>query len=88
MRRDIRFALAVLGLCALWHASASACPGCKEALFDPQELPQRLGAARGYAASIALLLLMPVGLIGGIAALVWRARPHRSASTGERRRRN
>ncbi len=45
---------------------AHACPGCKEALFDPQQLPQRLRAAQGYAWSIAALLLVPAAMIGGL----------------------
>lgn len=52
--------------------SAWACPGCKESLFDPAELPQRLSAAKGYALSIALLLGTPVALIGGVTALILR----------------
>lgn len=79
MRRKGWWALALIGLCGLWSAAAHACPGCKDALVEPTELPQRLGAARGYAASIALLLLMPAGLVGGIAALIWRSqRPPRA----------
>ena len=49
------------------------CPGCKEALFDPGQLPQRLSTARGYALSIAVMLAVPVGLLGGITAVVVRA---------------
>lgn len=45
---------------------AEACPGCKEALFDPAQLPQRLRTARGYAWSIAALLGVPLTLIGGL----------------------
>jgi hypothetical protein len=50
-----------------------ACPGCKEALFDPGELQQKLSTAKGYAMSIGLLLAMPIGLIGGLTLLILRA---------------
>ncbi len=50
-----------------------ACPACKEALFDPGQLQQKLSAAKGYALSIGLMLAMPVGLIGGITTLILRA---------------
>jgi len=50
-----------------------ACPGCKEALFDPGQLPQKLATAKGYAVSIGLMLAVPATLIGGITALVIRS---------------
>ena len=55
-----------------------ACPGCKEALFDPSQLHQRLSTAKGYAFSIGLMLLMPVGLIGALTALIVRAQRRKS----------
>ena len=60
----------------LYHLAvpvAEACPGCKEALFDPGELPQRLAAAKGYAASIGLMLVVPLGLVGGLTAVIVRS---------------
>lgn len=54
---------------------AEACPGCKEALFDPAQLPQRLRTAQGYAWSIAALLGVPLTLIGGLT--VWVVRHQR-----------
>ena len=66
----VLLALAVL-LCM--PATAMACPGCKEALFDPGQLSQKLSMAKGYALSIGLLLMVPATLIGGITALVIRA---------------
>ena len=50
-----------------------ACPLCKEALFEPGNLTQRLGTASGYAWSIALLLTIPTLLVGGIITLIVRA---------------
>ncbi len=47
-------------------AAASACPLCKEALFEPGQLKQRLATAHGYALSIGILLAMPATLIGAI----------------------
>ena len=62
----------LLGL--LWlPAIADACPGCKEALFDPGQLAQKLSTSKGYALSIGLLLTTPLLLVGTIAALVVRA---------------
>ena len=58
---------------------AWACPFCKEALFDPGQLQQKLSTARGYAMSIALFLSVPAVLVGGVAALIVRAfRRHKS----------
>ena len=60
-------------------AVAWACPFCKEALFDPGQLQQKLSTARGYAMSIALFLSVPAVLVGGVAALIVRAfRRHKS----------
>jgi hypothetical protein len=50
-----------------------ACPGCKEALFDPGQLKQRLSLAKGYAWSIGLLLLVPFLLVGGLSVGIIRA---------------
>jgi uncharacterized membrane protein YozB (DUF420 family) len=73
--------VSVTGIAVYWllyHANvAEACPGCKEALLDPGELPQRLSMARGYAMSIGLLLLVPFGLVGILAALIARAHRRR-----------
>ena len=50
-----------------------SCPGCKEALFDPQQAQQSIRLAQGYALSIGLMLLTPAALIGGVAALILRS---------------
>ena len=55
-------------------STALACPGCSESLFEPGKVAQNLSTARGYALSIALLLGVPVALLGAIAGLVVRAR--------------
>ncbi len=68
----------------LCSPDAFGCPGCKDALFDPGQLPQRLAYAKGYAMSIGLLLLVPVTLIGSIAALIIRAQHRRRASGASR----
>ena len=76
---DFRFLIAVLAVFMLacpW--AADACPGCKEALFDPAQLPQKLATARGYAMSIGLLLAVPFGLVGGITTLIIRAQRRRT----------
>ena len=64
-------------LLVVWPAIGWACPGCKEALFDPGQLQQKLSTARGYAWSIGLMLAVPLGLIGGVSALVARASSRR-----------
>ena len=75
-----RLLLAVLFL--LWASAAvMACPACKESLFDPSQLHQKLSAAKGYALSIGLLLSVPAALVGGIARLVVRASRRRARST-------
>ena len=58
---------------------ASACPMCKEALFDPGQLHQRLATAKGYALSIGLMLSVPVILVTTVATVIVRAqrRHHR-----------
>ena len=76
------FVLAVSGV--LFPMVGWACPGCKEALFDPGELPQKLATARGYALSIGLLLLVPFGLVGGLAALVGLAQRRKHRGQGVR----
>ena len=53
---------------------AWSCPGCKEALFDPGQLPQKLATAKAYSLSIGLLLFMPAALVGGVTLLVVRAK--------------
>ncbi|MBI4598278.1 MAG: DUF420 domain-containing protein [Candidatus Omnitrophica bacterium] len=72
----------ITGLLVYWllyHVSAAeACPGCKEALFEPGQLSQRLSTAKGFALSIMLLLAVPVALVGGLTLrIVSTARRHR-----------
>ena len=63
---------------------AWACPGCKEALFDPGQLPQKLATAKGYALSIGLLLAVPAAVLGFIAVQIVRAiRRHQRAARPE-----
>ena len=78
--KSARHFLILAAACLILPAAAAACPGCKEGLFDPGQLAQRLGTARGYAWSIGLLLLVPAGLLGGIAALVLRGHRRRRAA--------
>ena len=66
----VLLALAVL-LCM--PATTMACPLCKEALFDPGQIHQKLSLAKGYAVSIVFMLAMPLALLGGVAALIVRA---------------
>ncbi len=70
-----------LGLVTLlgWARSAQACPGCKEALFDPEQLPQKLSTAMGYALSIGLMLLVPAGLVTAVTVSIVRAQRRQRA---------
>lgn len=69
----------------LWAGSAWACPGCKEALYDPAQSKQVAATAKGYAISISLLLGVPVLLIGGVAtAIVRQRRPSGRVDTRKR----
>jgi len=73
--QNLKFVALIVLLCySRFHTVAEACPGCKEALFDPSQLPQRLSTARGYALSIGLLLVVPAGLVGGIALRIAQTR--------------
>jgi len=60
-------------LALLFPVAAWACPLCKEILMEPGKLSETLATAKGYAASILLLLGVPAILVGGVAALVIRA---------------
>ena len=59
---------------------AWACPLCKELLTDPGQFSQKLATAKGYAASILLLLSVPALLIGGVTLLIVRARRRQRSS--------
>jgi hypothetical protein len=65
-----------------WLAPAvvMACPLCKDILADAGKLAETLATAKGYAASILLLLSVPAVLVGGVATLIIRAR-HRRRTT-------
>lgn len=63
-------ALLLIGAALLLPGLAEACPGCKEALFDPGQLPQKLATAKGYAVSIGILLSVPFLIIAGFAAWI------------------
>ena len=63
----------LLSVVAGRSGTANACPACKEALFDPAQLPQRLATARGYAVSIGVMLAVPALLIGGVATRIVRS---------------
>ncbi len=75
--RPYRVMRSALAFAALGAASASACPLCKEILFDPSHVQQRLAMAKAYALSIGLMLGVPVLLIAGVASLIVRSARHR-----------
>ena len=67
------FLIVIMGFWLLWPAVTWACPLCKELLTDPGQFSQKLATAKGYAASILLLLSVPALLIGGVTLLVVRS---------------
>ena len=79
MKLFTRFVLSLLSClsfaCCVIAAprAARACPGCKEALIDPQAAAAQNRAARGYATSITMMLSLPPLLVGGIATIVARS---------------
>ncbi len=50
-----------------WHASASACPSCKEHLAAN-------GLDTGYAVSILIMILVPVAIVTAWTVLILRFR--------------
>ncbi|HEX9779923.1 MAG TPA: hypothetical protein VGB20_01765 [bacterium] len=72
--RRMALAAALAGAALLAVAGAAeACPMCKDALIEPGAVAQRVGTAKGYALSIAVLLAVPYALIGGIGMLLVRS---------------
>jgi len=81
--RQVRLSASLLfAVLFVFPAVAGACPGCKESLFDPTQLHQKLSTAKGYALSIGLLLAMPAGLVGALALLIVRAQRHHQRPHG------
>ena len=76
------FALIALGF-FLAPSFANACPACKESLFDPSQLSQRLSAAKGYAWSIGLMLTVPLLLLSWVTTLIVRAARRRHLIAGD-----
>lgn len=75
-----RVALSCLTVLLVLPTWAAACPGCKEALFDPAQLPQKLATAKAYAVSIGVMLAVPTLLIGGLTALIVSSVRHRRST--------
>ena len=59
----------------LAETAVLACPLCKEALFSPGEAAAQSRVVQGYAISIAVLLGIPILLVGGLA--LWLVRSAR-----------
>ena len=57
----------------LLPSTVEACPGCKEALFDPGQLAEKMATAKGYALSIGMLLAVPFTLVAGVSLLIWHS---------------
>jgi heme/copper-type cytochrome/quinol oxidase subunit 2 len=73
---------ATVAIVVFMASVASACPGCKDALAEND--PERNSLVKGYMYSILFMLTMPVAILGGFSAymyrLVRRARAERVAS--------
>ena len=65
--------LSLVSCLVLVPRAVHACPGCKEALIDPQQAAAQNRAARGYAASIIMMLALPPLLVGGVATIIVRS---------------
>ncbi len=76
--------VAVTAIVVLTASVAWACPGCKDALAEND--PERNSLVKGYMYSILFMLAMPVAILGGFSAymyrLVRRARAERIADEG------
>ena len=75
--KNPQFLSLVVLCCVAFSLPVAACPGCKEALFDPGKLAEKLATAKGYAISIGLLLAMPFLLVATIALKIASARRRR-----------
>jgi heme/copper-type cytochrome/quinol oxidase subunit 2 len=75
---------AIVAIVVLTASTAWACPGCKDALAEND--PERNSLVKGYMYSILFMLAMPVAILGGFSAymyrLVRRARAERTAGEG------
>ena len=75
---------AVAAIVVLTASAAWACPGCKDALAEND--PESNSLVKGYMYSILFMLAMPVAILGGFSAymyrLVRRAREERTAGEG------
>ena len=75
--KNPKFLSLVILCCVAFSLPVAACPGCKEALFDPGKLSEKLATSKAYAISIGLMLAMPFLLVGTIALKIVRARTRR-----------
>ena len=72
--RNFEFWIVILTIAYLLAPfTAAACPMCKESLFDPGQIGQKIATAKGYAISIGMLLAVPFILVASVIALVARS---------------
>jgi len=57
----------------LWPVIVWACPFCSEALFSPGQTAAQQGVWKGYLVSIAVLIGIPLALVGTVACVIVRA---------------
>jgi uncharacterized membrane protein len=81
LNRRLWVVVALFVAIALTASVASACPGCKDALAEND--PEKNSLVKGYMYSILFMLTMPMAILGGFSAymyrLVRRARSERIA---------
>jgi hypothetical protein len=63
----MRPAMLALAVVLLWVSAAAACPSCKESLNSSQA-----DVVRGYFYSILFMISMPILILSGLGALMYR----------------
>ncbi len=68
------FVCLLIAVCCLLVSRLTwACPFCSEALFSPGQAAAQQGVWKGYLVSIAVLICIPLVLVGTIALVIVRA---------------
>jgi hypothetical protein len=84
LNRRLWIVVALFVAIALTASVASACPGCKDALAEND--PEKNSLVKGYMYSILFMLAMPMAILGGFSAYMYRlvrkARSERLAGEG------
>jgi hypothetical protein len=70
LNRRLWIVVALFVAIALTASIASACPGCKDALAEND--PEKNSLVKGYMYSILFMLAMPMAILGGFSAYMYR----------------